>query len=365
MGLYGQVENVTINPIEALANATSTMVGMGLTMEGQEGNEIIYDILLDQAWSSTPLNAATYFHDWATARYHGAASLPTGLYSAWDILRQTVYNNTDIRLSNAVTKSIFELTPNTTGLLNRTGHHPTTIQYDPAILVQAWQDFYGAAMQEPSLYDNTAYTFDLTDITRQVLANAFYPLYSGFVAAANSSVNATYSPSTATKSGEQMMALLSDLDAVLAASGHPEHYSLPYWIAQARAWASPSNTSITNTSAMAQTASFYEYNARNLITLWGPTGQISDYASKQWSGLISTYYIPRWQRFIDCTLNSSTAANGINTALSTSLLAFEEAWQTQTWGEGEGESYAPALPGELQRTLARVVKAWPGVFGSS
>lgn len=37
MGLYGQVENVTINPIAALTNTTSTMVGMGLTMEGQEG----------------------------------------------------------------------------------------------------------------------------------------------------------------------------------------------------------------------------------------------------------------------------------------------------------------------------------------
>jgi len=36
MGLYGQVENVTVNPIQALANASSTMVGMGLTMEGQE-----------------------------------------------------------------------------------------------------------------------------------------------------------------------------------------------------------------------------------------------------------------------------------------------------------------------------------------
>lgn len=46
MGLYGQVDNVTINPIQALHNTTSTMIGMGLTMEGQEGNEIMYDILL-------------------------------------------------------------------------------------------------------------------------------------------------------------------------------------------------------------------------------------------------------------------------------------------------------------------------------
>lgn len=28
----------------------------------------------------------------------------------------------------------------------------------------------------------------------------------------------------------------------------------------------------------------YEYNARNQITLWGPDGQIKDYANKQWAG---------------------------------------------------------------------------------
>ncbi|KAI6789913.1 hypothetical protein KC337_g18054, partial [Hortaea werneckii] len=37
MGLYGQVENVTADSIMALGNQSSTMVGMGLTMEGQEG----------------------------------------------------------------------------------------------------------------------------------------------------------------------------------------------------------------------------------------------------------------------------------------------------------------------------------------
>ena len=42
-GLYGQVMNVTVNPIKALANSSS-LVGFGLTMEGQEGNEIMYDL---------------------------------------------------------------------------------------------------------------------------------------------------------------------------------------------------------------------------------------------------------------------------------------------------------------------------------
>ena len=29
------------------------------------------------------------------------------------------------------------------------------------------------------------------------------------------------------------------------------------------------------------------------ITLWGPNGEILDYAAKQWSGLFVAYYTPR------------------------------------------------------------------------
>jgi alpha-N-acetylglucosaminidase len=74
-----------------------------------------------------------------------------------------VFNNTDLTHAQAVTKSIFELAPNTTGLVNRTGHHPTTIEYQPNVLAQACNDFYSAAAQEPSLWDDEAYTADLTD----------------------------------------------------------------------------------------------------------------------------------------------------------------------------------------------------------
>ena len=42
-----------------------------------------------------------------------------------------------------------------------------------------------------------------------------------------------------------------------------------------------------------------EYNARNQLTLWGPTGQINDYAKKEWAGLVATYYKPRWALFFD------------------------------------------------------------------
>lgn len=270
MGMYGQVENVTINPIDALENATSTMVGMGLTMEGQEGNEVMYDILLDQAWSKDPLDAQQYFEDWVSSRYHGA-SVPSGLYSAWNILSKTVYNNTNLTIADAVTKSVFVLSPNTTGIENVTGHHGTELTYNPQVLVQVWQNFYNACLEEPSLWDDVAYTFDLTDMTRQVMSNAFIDIYNEFTSAANRSLD-SYSTSKAMQAGKHTTSLLLDLDDVLSASGF-SHYSLPDWIASARAWASSNETvpaASNNMSSIATRASYYEYNARNQITLWGP-----------------------------------------------------------------------------------------------
>ncbi|OKO99663.1 Alpha-N-acetylglucosaminidase [Penicillium subrubescens] len=46
MGLYGQLTNITVNATQAQIESSS-MVGYGLTMEGQESNEIIYTALLD------------------------------------------------------------------------------------------------------------------------------------------------------------------------------------------------------------------------------------------------------------------------------------------------------------------------------
>jgi len=56
------------------------------------------------------------------------------------------------------------------------------------------------------------------------------------------------------------------------------------------------------------------FNAKNQITLWGPDGNINgnlhrkirfflifmiDYASKHWGGLVNSYYLHRWETFID------------------------------------------------------------------
>ena len=129
MGIQGNLPAITQGPIDALRSNGSTMAGMGLTMEGQEpGNEIVYDVLLDQAWSTMPLDISAYVKKWVARRYN-LKSLSAEVEQAWGILGSTVYNNSNPN-AQATIKSIFELAPNAdpTKLVGLGGKFPSAHQ---------------------------------------------------------------------------------------------------------------------------------------------------------------------------------------------------------------------------------------------
>ena len=67
--------------------------------------------------------------------------------------------------------------------------------------------------------------------------------------------------------------------------------------------------------------------------------------------------------FVEYTLNSSTSAKGVNQGLAKSLLAFEEGWQVERWGERSDESFAGVQQGDLAGVVGGVVERWADVFG--
>jgi len=236
---------------------------------------IVYSLLLDQAWSNTSIDSAQYVVDWVERRY-GPQNTSPQILQAWDILRLSAYNNTYTAGVSSVVKSIFELQPNTTGLTNRTGHHGTALFYDPQQVVMAWDYLVNATIANPALLDIPTFHNDMVDVTRQVFANTFITLYKNLIS--------SWTAKNITQvqiQGVNLINFLLDLDTVLSTD---ETFILGKWIGDARRWAENNDTY----------AAYLEYNARNQVTLWGPSGQINDYASKQWAGLVGTYYVPRY-----------------------------------------------------------------------
>lgn len=81
-----------------------------------------------------------------------------------------------------------------------------------------------------------------------------------------------------------LLELFDDLESILASGNN---FLLGTWLAQAK-----------NMTDNDEERRSYEYNARNQITLWGPNGEIRDYANKQWSGIVADYFKLRWALFL-------------------------------------------------------------------
>jgi alpha-N-acetylglucosaminidase len=184
----------------------------------------------------------------------------------------------------------------------------------------------------------------MVDVTRQVLSNSFDQLYRSLVSAYASS-NA--SNTTISALGKNMTSLLRTLDSVLSTNSA---FSLSIWLSAARD--ESNNTTLQN---------FYEYNARNQITLWGPSGEISDYASKSWGGLLGGYYMPRWQMFVSYLLEVPVARYNY-TELNSQFLAFELKWQTQGINGTVQQAVLGQAGGNLQILLEGVVGSSDNVF---
>ncbi|PTB51442.1 glycoside hydrolase family 89 protein [Trichoderma harzianum CBS 226.95] len=333
INMYGQIQNVTKSPILALQESKS-LVGFGLSMEGQQGNEIVYDLLLSQAWSSDSIDTKAYFKSWAAARY-SSSKRPASIYAAWETVRTTVYDNTNLTLMPSVPKSIIELIPRTTDMANIIGILGTKLTYEPATM---------AGLQDTSLFNNSAYQYDIVDWTRQVLANAFIPIYEKILQIYNMPNQTAESRATQLRTqGEQLTRLLLSLDLVLSSN---KNFRLSTWLSEARASApSPAY------------ADFFEYKARNQITVWGPSGQLIDYASKGWSGLMKTYHLKRWQMFIDY-LVATEPANYNQTEFQDVLLPWELSWANSTGSQPDASDEDL----DVEDIIRKMAKQWSEIF---
>jgi alpha-N-acetylglucosaminidase len=310
-------------------------------MEGHDqGNEIVYSLLLDQAWSTSPIDLTTYISTFTSQRYL-TKSLPSAALQAWRSLASTVYNNSDPN-SQATVKSVFILQPALSGLVNLTGHHPTKIFYNTnETIVPALKLLLQASRESQALRGVPEFAYDVVNLMRQVLGNYFIQLYIHLVAIYNSPQSTAEDVATA---GKPLLEILSAIDEVLMTN---EHFLLSKWIRSAR--------DLAGTDC--QYADLLEFNARNQITLWGPQGQNNDRAGKDWGGLVHSYYLVRWQVFVGYLEGSKRSATPYNaTVVSQEMFKIADDWRNEIWGRRPGEMWGTR--GDTWQVVDKILRRW-------
>ena len=231
-GMYGSLWKWAEEVINA-KNNSSTLVGVGLTPEAFEVNEIVYEMILDTPWQDGVIDVGSWLHLFFKRRY--ALCLPdvsngsSDVLNAMDMVASLAYNNTDPTIQG-VPKSIVEFVPATTGLVNITGHHPTKLPYRPSDLAIAWDELVTAILKVPSVMEQPAAQYDLAVCTRQVLANLEIELYEDMLAAWNQTAA---NISQVREIAQTFIEVLKDIDNVASTN---EKFLLSKWIANARKW---------------------------------------------------------------------------------------------------------------------------------
>ncbi|OEL29722.1 Alpha-N-acetylglucosaminidase [Dichanthelium oligosanthes] len=286
--MYGVLDALASGPIDARLSDNSTMVGVGMSMEGIEQNPIVYDLMSEMAFHHTQVDLQVWVETYPTRRYGKPVK---GLQDAWWVLYQTLYNCTDGK--NDKNRDVIVAFPDvepfaiqTPGLYMSSKNYEKDVStdayehphlwYDTSVVVHALKLFlqYGDEVS-----DSNTFRYDLVDLTRQALAKYANDVFIKIIESYKSN-----SMNRVVTLCQHFLGLVNDLDTLLASH---EGFLLGPWLENAKGLARDREQEIQ-----------YEWNARTQITMWFDNTEtkaslLRDYANKYWSGLLRGYYGPR------------------------------------------------------------------------
>ncbi|ORZ29034.1 tim-barrel domain-domain-containing protein, partial [Lobosporangium transversale] len=324
-GLFGKLPALLTTAYKAYGQYSANLKGIGVTTESVNNNEYIYQTTLELPWHDPKqaIDGASHLEQFIRRRY-GLKATPK-VQDAWNKLRQTVWDCQSGQLSQS--KSFVEKTPALNMITGPDAWLGTVFWYNKTIVAEAWDQLVQSATKEHHANVPKSFKFDLVDTTREVLLATVFPalhqsLVDGYDAKDINKIR-TY--------GRQLIALIRDADRVL--NTNPA-FSFGSFVNEAKTSIDPAGYQ-----------HFLESNARNLVTWWGPEGTgppgaLPDYASKQWGGLLTSYYLPRWELFISQLEEAVLSNSAFNPDdYLSKRLAREAQWQTQVWGQRPGETW--------------------------
>ena len=250
-----------------MAEGGPGFVGIGSTLEGFGVNEPVYEAVFAHAWN-TGIGLEEYIDNIAD-RHLGRVDPAFRAY--WHTLADKV----SVTHTSTGSSSIINAHPNLEGQW----HWTTELRkgYDIAHMEEA------LALIETVEGTSDYFHFDLANARRQVIGNKALAVRARFTDAYRAGDRAAM-----VAASQEFLGLCDQLVAVLKTR---QEFSLDSWIRDARAWGKSKAEK-----------DYCEKNARTIITIWGDTYALSDYANRDWDGLVDTFYKVRWRMFFDAVL---------------------------------------------------------------
>ncbi|MEI8203114.1 MAG: alpha-N-acetylglucosaminidase TIM-barrel domain-containing protein [Bacteroidota bacterium] len=256
--LGGDLQLFASDAPQMLATANhGKLCGFGISPEGINQNEVLYELLTDVAWIQKPFDLDRWIEIWCTSRY---GKYTPEIKKAWGFLLKSIYGPNGYFAPNLYQQRP-SLNPNHKIYLSENLDSAVNIFNHPMSNTPFSRMLNMDMNEVQSIYEGSEVDFFIQKALELYKKNEKEASQAMF--------------------GNAFL-LMSGLDDMM--NFYPEH-NLETWVELARRWG--------NTPAEKD---YYEEQAKRQITVWGGP-VLSEYACKTWGGLIKSYYLPRWEMF--------------------------------------------------------------------
>jgi alpha-N-acetylglucosaminidase len=272
--MSGKLSQMADNLQEAVNSPDKgNLSGIGMAMEYFGNDPVVHEFVMDRVWNQNKPDLDSWISAYAANRYGKKNEYAE---QAWEEMLKTVYN-----------------THKQTGtfLCERPGFYDKKMAYRTSPVPDYNTDTLNMALENllkcsGEFKDVQSYQFDVVNLTRQVISPlAYYWILDLKDAYDKKDLDRFL------KIKGQFLTLIKDFDILLSTR---KEYLLGRWIEDAKRWGRSESE-----------RELYEWNARNLITLWGKNctenqyDDLNNYAYKQWAGMFSDYHLVRWGKFFN------------------------------------------------------------------
>ncbi|KAF8728724.1 hypothetical protein HU200_018000 [Digitaria exilis] len=297
--MYGILDSVASGPIDARTSYNSTMIGVGMCMEGIEQNPVVYELTSEMAFRNKKVEVEDWLKTYSYRRY-GQANAE--IEKAWRYLYHTIYNCIDgiadhnkdyiVEFPDICPSSFSSQLSKQRGMSISSNHrrfflsevsgslpHPH-LWYSTKEAIKALELFLNAGND---FSKSLTYRYDLVDLTRQCLSKLANEVYLDAMRSYQKKDSNGLDSHT-----RKFLEIIVDTDTLLAAD---DNFILGPWLESAKSLAMTENE-----------RKQYEWNARTQVTMWYDNteteqSKLHDYANKFWSGLLKSYYLPRASKY--------------------------------------------------------------------